>query len=445
MIFEFDKYRELKSLEEREQLETTLLQIWKSRFLPYSDEILEDLTEDINSDLFQPFMTFDGLKYRPRNFIGFIYSNGNLIEIYPKVFKKSYEADKVTIIRHLHYWFKYCHKLNFPFIESPLENMDIDSFPELIIYLFAKFCLEIISTKPFSRYEEVSEVMTNPRGRIDFKAYISNNVTKGNYHLINCIYEPFVYDNKLNRAIKYVCRLLINQSKFYETQCLLQEIVYILDDVADEPCRASELEQLKINSLFTDYKLIIDWCIRFLEQQMYSPLSYENMQWILLLPMEYIFEDFVVGFLKTNFSDDYHIYSQKSDLYLTENPVAFKMKHDIYLIDKKTEEKIIIIDTKYKPRWDLKTDDKKAGVSQSDMYQMLSYAYRRGCKKVILLYPNAYEELQEDKKYRIKSGFKDNDENIIIYIAEIPFWSLKNFSNISNLLKNKLNSVLNNI
>lgn len=440
MLIEFDKYNELKSLEQRYNLESALIQIWESRFFPYSEEIEETMLErgeDIGS---QPFLDFDGLRYRPRNFIGFIYTDGNLIEINPKVFKNSSETDKVLILRHIFYWMKYCRRLYFPFKDAPLENMSIDRFPELIIHLFAKSCYEIIYSQPFSRFEEVSESLLNPKGRLDFALYVKKNMTKGDYHLLNCIYEPFVYDNKLNRAIKYVCRLLINYSKVQENQQLLQDIVYVLDEVEDIPCRASELEQLKLNSLFADYKLIIDWCIRFLEQQLYSPLSYESFQWTLLLPMEYIYEDFIAGFLMNNFWSRFKIYPQKSDLNLSTEPEAFRMKHDILLVNKENGEEIII-DTKYKPRWNINSDDKKEGVSQADMYQMVSYAYRRGCRKVILLYPNAYEDLKEDKRFFIKSGFNGN-ELVEVYVSEVPFWSLKDFNNLEIKLKDSFNKIL---
>ncbi|MCX6159247.1 MAG: hypothetical protein NTY74_14800 [Ignavibacteriae bacterium] len=431
IVFEFDKYRELDSLEEVEQLEETLKAIWEERKIneveeeekyKEEEEKEDEIKDEEKDERYQPFLKFSGIRYKARNYTGFISSNGRLIEIYPKVFINSNENDRGKIISHILFWLHYCKRINFPFTEAPLGEIEVRSFPELIIYLFAVHCLNIIETKPYSRFEEITEELSNPRGRIDFKSYISNNASYAKFHIIDCVHEPFVYDNKLNRAIKFVSRLLINFSKNNQTQKLLQDIIHILDEVTDEPCSANELEQMTINPLFTDYIWVKDFCVRFLRQQMYSPLNYENKQWVLLFPMEYIFEDYVAGIIKKHFSDKYEVSTHKPIIHLSHKPDAFRMINDIYLKSKITNE-VIIIDTKYKLR-NLDLEDKKEGVSQSDMYQMLSYAYRHGCKKIILMYPNVKEELQEDKEFHIQSAF-NSDEIVDIYIKEIPFWSLK--------------------
>src|SRR5690606_41830311 len=82
-------------------------------------------------------------------------------------------------------------------------------------------------------------------------------------------------------------------------------------------------------------------------------------------------------------SDLWEVKYQKSDMYLTDERV-FQMQHDIFLVSKKDNSIKIIVDTKYKLRGDFK-DDKKKGIAQSDLYQMTSYAFRRGCCNVLLL------------------------------------------------------------
>jgi 5-methylcytosine-specific restriction enzyme subunit McrC len=178
-----------------------------------------------------------------------------------------------------------------------------------------------------------------------------------------------------------------------------------------------------------------------LENQIYSHAEYEMKNWSLLLPMEYVFEDFISGFLKEHFSKDFEIESQKSELYLHQNPKTFNLQHDILLTNKKTKEKIII-DTKYKPRWDLKSSDNKKGVSQTDMYQMISYAYRRGTDKVILIYPNTSEKLAEDYVFKIQKS--NQNEEIKIKIVDVPFWSSVDHSEIETNLLIKLDNVLRN-
>src|SRR5690606_20308745 len=172
---------------------------------------------------------------------------------------------------------------------------------------------------------------------INFKKDISNSISYGNYHSIECDYEPFLFDNRVNRAIKYCSRLLLNQTKFSENQRILQDVIFILDEVDDLPCSVHDIEKISINSFFEEYKLVLDSCKLILNQQLYSNNTYDLSQWCLLFPMEYIFEDFLAGFLETWFSKDWKVHYQKSDMYLAETSEGnnvFNMQHDIFLTAK---------------------------------------------------------------------------------------------------------------
>jgi 5-methylcytosine-specific restriction enzyme subunit McrC len=114
--------------------------------------------------------------------------------------------------------------------------------------------------------------------------------------------------------------------------------------------------------------------------------------------METIFEEYVAGFLQHSFPD-LSIRSQASEEYLAANedgyPV-FRMKHDI-LIPGRT-----IIDTKYKFRLAI---DEKLGVSQNDMYQIVSYCFKRNIEDGMLLYPfqNNHEAVNRSSKFSVNS------------------------------------------
>ncbi|MBX0335184.1 hypothetical protein K3G39_18265 [Pontibacter sp. HSC-14F20] len=438
MLFEYSAFHPLGNLN-RKKLEAFLQQVWKGRYVAYAAEFLEESATPDEEKQYQPFLRFDGNEFRTQNFIGFIQQDGETIEIYPKVFKRTPSASKELVLDHIFYWFSYCSKLHFPVLETALDKRDADSLPELLIWHFANYTAEVIATQPYSQYEEVTEVLYSPKGRIDFSAYIRNGITSGNYHHIDCVHEPLLYDNTLNRVIKYVCRLLQNSVNLASTQSLLQQITFLLDEVEDVPCAASDLDTVSLNPLFTEYEPIIEWCKRILNQQLYSSSAYDSLQWSLLLPMEYVFEDFITGFIRKHFGNVYKVHAQKSDLYFSASPRAFQMQHDIFLEHRKTGEKIII-DTKYKPRWDLNQADVKQGVAQSDMYQMVSYAYRRGCSNVILLYPNTSEKLADAHTFSIPSGSGDSSVNV--KVCEVPFWSRSDYRKVEKDLRVILDNVL---
>ena len=347
----------------------------------------------------------------------------------------------------------YCTKWKFPHTQAGLDLEHIDSFPELIIYLMASEIKTIVEEKPLSLYQEVEERMQMPRGRLNFQRYITNSLSKGLWHQMECDHEPFVFDNVVNRVIKYCVRLLAQQSGNEVNQNLLSDIIFVLDEVEDVPCTIYDLQKIKLNPFFEEYQQALDYCRMILEQQIYSNESYSMQRWTILFPMELLFEDFIAGFIKRHFQNDWEeIKSQKSNMNVVNEPEpAFQMKHDIYL-ESKDRSRTIIIDTKYKVRTNEERNEKKRGVSQADLYQMLAYAYKRDCKEVILMYPCEMSEVEsEEKPFKIYVGNEIKGDPILIRVVAVPFWSnvplfnLKNLEDKPNILEKKLKEKLKNI
>jgi 5-methylcytosine-specific restriction enzyme subunit McrC len=223
---------------------------------------------------------------------------------------------------------------------------------------------------------------------------------------------------------------------------MLQEVIFILDEVDDKPCTIHDIEKVSLNSFFAEYENLMDSCRLILTQQLYSSNIYDLSQWCLLFPMEYIFEDFLAGFLDLKFSKDWKVEYQKSNEYLCTDPKVFNIQHDIFLTLRSDASRKIIIDTKYKIRdLNFKSDPKK-GVAQTDLYQMISYALKRGCTDLILVYPNLSEEINSGDVFEIISGFAGK-EKIKIVAIEIPFWSFTDFENLDKKLFEIIESNLN--
>lgn len=434
-LFEYGDWEKVKN---SKALKDLLISIWKM-----NDNFLEDEAEENKTDkYYQPFLSFSNDEVRAKNYVGFIQTADDLVEIYPKVFRNCPEKNKKEMLRHLFFWLSYCRKWNFRFSQAQLSELEIDEFPELIIHLISTYFLETITNQPFAMYQSIEEAMQTPRGSINFKRYIENSLSKANYQNIECDYEPFLLDNKVNRMIKYCSRLLMSQTKLAENLQILQEIISILDEVEDISFSYFDAENLIINPFFEEYNRALDYCKLILNQQLYSNDACDLSQWCLLLPMEYIFEDFVAGFLEDKFSNDWRVEYQKSNEYLSSNPKVFQMKHDIFLTSKRTG-KTIIIDTKYKIRDKNFKQDRKKGIEQSDLYQMTSYAFRRGCTDVLLLYPNLENTKNFPDYFEICSGFNLEDK-IKITAMEIPFWAEDQLNvkdledNLFNILESQL-------
>lgn len=439
LLFEYGKWQGVKN---KTALHQTLRGIWKQRLFVDEDAELTGEETDYN---YQPFLQFDDNQIRANNFVGFIQNGEEVIEIYPKVFRAHFpdpsETQRILMLRHIFYWFSYCRKWKFPFNQASLDTIPIDQFPELIINLIANQFLETVSKQPLIMYQPVEEALFTPKGSINFKRYVSSSLSSGNFQKIECDYEPFLFDNKVNQVIKYCSRLLMNNTRFSENLRILQDVVFVLDEVEDLPCTIHDIDKICLNSHFEDYSFLLDYCKLILNQQLYSSNTYDLSQWCLLFPMEYIFEDFVAGFLENKFSTDWKVEYQKSDEYLANNPRVFNMQHDIFLTSRHSGSRKVIVDTKYKLRpGDFKKDIKK-GVAQSDLYQMLSYAFKRGCTDVILVYPNLSDNINTPDNFEIISGF-EGQEKINVTALEIPFFSLSDFIGLDAKLLEVLTQLL---
>jgi 5-methylcytosine-specific restriction enzyme subunit McrC len=270
LLFEYDQWKPVKNVT---GLKPMLQEIWKQKLFVDSEN---ELDEEANDKRYQPFLNFDGDSVRANNFVGYIQNGDELIEIYPKVFRDRFstptDEERMLFLRHIFYWFSYCRKWKFPFNKASLDTIDIESFPELIINLIANQFIETVSNHPLTMYQQVEETLQTPRGSINFGRYINNSLSKGNFQNIECDYEPFLFDNKVNRIIKYCSRLLMSQTKFPENLRVLQEIVFVLDEVEDLPCTIHDIEKTNFNSFFDEYALIMDSCRLILNQQLYPQL-----------------------------------------------------------------------------------------------------------------------------------------------------------------------------
>ena len=197
-------------------------------------------------------------------------------------------------------------------------------------------------------------------------------------------------DNEFNRIIKYVANLLFNVTGSPDSKRHLREILFILDEVSDERASSEQCSGIKFNPMFGEFETVRDYCHLFLSNCVSFDFKNDLKLFAFLLPMEYVFEDFIFGFIEKELPQIDAI-SQRSDIFLDEEK-NFNMKPDLFL---KTKFKSLIADTKYKIIYSDEKDPKK-GISQNDLYQMSAYAIRFDVNEIILFYPNTVNENQEE-------------------------------------------------
>jgi 5-methylcytosine-specific restriction enzyme subunit McrC len=203
--------------------------------------------------------------------------------------------------------------------------------------------------------------------------------------------------------------MLYNVTLDSQNKKYLREILFILDDVTDERATAEQCSKISFNPLFENFGIVRDYCQLFLSNSISFDYKNNLKLFAFLLPMEYVFEDFIYGFLSKELSD-FNVKRQIKNT-LDESNI-FSIQPDLWI---ETPTKSMIADTKYKLVYSDENDPKR-GISQNDLYQMVSYAVRFNVDLIHLFYPNTVlqnhvevstliikDKLADDKIVQIKA------------------------------------------
>lgn len=432
-----------------ENLEMFLDDIWSKR-----EKSNYYYNEDENREEVQHFLQFlhKATQLKSNKYVGVIHFENQTINLLPKIFydssKEVLEEDLKVINSHVLWWLSYCRKLKFPNYQTALNNEQADFF-EILIYLFSKYTKELLNSSIYQKYIEIESELSFVKGRIDFNNYITNNLSRGRNHKLSCVYDSFEMDNNFNQCIKKVAKLLMSASKDYQNKRNLNDILFLLDDVSDVTIGADECKRILFNPMFSSFETVRDYCVLFLENSI--SFNYKNSLKVFafLLPMEYVFEDFIFGFIDREIDGITPLKKEKE----LDQEFKFKLKPDYVL---KTINTQFIADAKYKMVYN-DGKDAKNGISQNDLYQMIAYAIRFNTPNIKLFYPKTIfcsdktnhntikieDELANNKPINIDSyKLSIIDNNITSETIKEHKFLFDNFENLKTKLKQELKEIL---
>lgn len=409
-----------------EDLEVFLDDIWNKR------EKTSYYTEDENRVEVQRFLQFfhKTNELKSNKFVGVIHFQEQTINLLPKLFytnQPTTDEDVKVINAHVLWWLSYCRKLKFPNYLSGLSNEKADFF-EILIYLFSKYTKELLNSTIYQKYVEVETELNFVKGRINFNAYIHENLAKGRNHKVNCTFDSFEMDNEFNQCVKQVAKLLFSVTKDYQNKRNLSDILFLLDEVSDVTISAEQCKRMQFNPMFSCFETVRDYCVLFLENSVSFHYKNSLKLFAFLLPMEYVFEDFIFGFINKEI-EGVNPSGQVSGKFLDEAK-TFGLKPDL-ILDLRIKK--VIADTKYKLVYTNETDPKK-GISQTDLYQMIGYAIRFGIQDIKLFYPNTLSTTLQSEVAMIQ--IKDtlaNEKQINISAHQLPI--IDNSITVATLLQ----------
>lgn len=225
--------------------------------------------------------------------------------------------------------------------------------------------------------------------------------------------ESYDRDNIYNRILKKALGIIYTITDNKALQRDASNLLLHLRDVKNVFITDKQLERLQFNRHTERYKRGMELAKIILLQMMPDLSGGKNSVTALLFDMNALFERFITKELQRELPE-YTVQAQKPQKYLLKNrhtsENSFLMKPDITI--KKGDEILAILDTKWKL---LTPDNKKRGVSQSDLYQLYTYSSEYNCQKAVLIYPK-WRDGQKEKEH---FTFRGSEKSLFVISVDL--------------------------
>ena len=356
-------------------------------------------------------------------FCGVLQLSNLTIEILPKIYGEDVSvgiSSRDALIRML----KDCGYLKLH--RSTQANIRHQPHTILDVFILA-FCEELsvqIARGLISRYVEKEENLNVLRGKLLTGMQLKQNFV--HQERMYCRYDELSEDTMINRIIKFTLQILSTMAHSVFTKKRVDELVVRFNAVSDVVISRQTTYPV-LDRTSTRYKNILDQCKLFIQEYNPDVVAGRGRAFAFLFNMNQLFESWIVAKLRP-------IAREQGIALRSQGPIknfgswqefggekeVFQMKPDISLLEV-NDNVSSIADAKWKI---LNQDEYKMNISQSDLYQMQSYANRYNVSSLKLFYPkqNAFTEI---KKMKILGSHNSALEIIPIDIANPNFYDFE--------------------
>lgn len=288
---------------------------------------------------------------------------------------------------------------------------------DILIRLFADRLLAEARRGLPRAYFAQEEDLAALRGRLDVIRQFTHHAVRPDR--LACRFDALIPDTPLLRIMKAGVVMLRRHARVLETQRRLDELRFLLAAVSDVPVSRLPWSEVRIDRTNRRWETLYQLAKLFLKRE-WQQTNYDakaGQGITLLFAMNDLFEAYIAALVRRALrNSDLTVHSQGGLRYcLMEEGAAGKKRFQTApdILIKRDGETVLVIDTKWK-LIGRNPEDKKRGVSQSDVYQMMAYARLYRCREVMLLYPHhgglgtkaldaSYRILEGNEKLRISS------------------------------------------
>lgn len=256
---------------------------------------------------------------------------------------------------------------------------------DLLILLFCRALADQVRRGVIKRYRMVQDDLPAVRGRILLDEQMRRNLIHRERSA--CEYDEFDENHALNQLFRLTLRLMVPVSSNAATQQAARELFSVFESVSDVHLAPSSIDSIKLDRMSERYGFCLSLAKLFLQGRTTDVYSGGQQSFALMFDMGELFERFIGKQMQRALRPGGHeVLLQHSKHYLARdsksNHGIFQLRPDIVVTSDSTPS--CIVDTKWKR---LQPAERKLGIAQADLYQMLAYSERYQCKSILLLYP----------------------------------------------------------
>lgn len=319
---------------------------------------------------------------RVQNFVGVIETPaGTIIELLPKIAHlddldqlKDKLLEMILLAQNIKY--RKVDEASLKSYKGPLNE-----------YLARVFLIELggLLRKGIRQdYLNIEDEQLYLRGKLNLKKHVRNSAGKS--HILPIHHDVLGLNNAENRLLKTAIEFILKKTRDSHNKKKALIFSHLMQDIPLSKQLDVDFQKWRSGRLVAHYKAVKPWCQLILKQKNPMAIAGEDRGYSLLFPMEKVFEQYIGHKLKDLLKDAFSLHMQDNENYLLEKDEKnyCRLKPDFLIKKNKINE--LVLDAKWKR---LDENNKKFGLSESDVYQMYAYShtYLQYSKKVVLIYP----------------------------------------------------------
>lgn len=370
---------------------------------------------------------------RPRQFVGSVQVGDRLLEFLPKI-EPVKESDLPVVRQNLLQMLLVSHDLDLSHTNLAALTQTAGSWLDLLMRFFCQALAVQLRHGLVKRYRTEEDDLYVVRGRLLLEQQVCRNLI--HKERIACEFDELDENHPLNQVFKWVITRMLGLAHSERTRQAASELLPLFSNVSEVSVERLDTAQIVLDRSSERFRLCWELAKLFISGNTSDLYGGKQQSFALLFDMNDLFEGYIGKTLqKTLRRHRNRVRLQHSARHLVKDKNTerrlFKLRPDIVVMDDETAS--CIVDTKWKR---LKPKQRKAGVLQSDLYQMYAYAGRHECNSILLLYPwdPSTGCLEGERKH-----FIVENTGIKIRIAEVSLFDLNKVpEQLLSLLKDDL-------